>query len=54
MRNMPPPQLLWYKEILNYLISQQTPSVKPSQYKPSTVLAVCGMLKDQRQIWGRG
>ena len=47
MRNLPPPQLLWY------LISKQIPCVKSSQYRPSTVLAVCAVLKDQGQIWAR-
>lgn len=37
---MPPPQPLWYKEILNSLVK--------SSHRPGTVLAVNRVLEDQR------
>lgn len=47
---MPSPQPIWYKEILNYLVSKQTFSVKSSPYTPGTVLAVCGVSKIKDRV----
>lgn len=48
---MSPPPPLWHKEILNYLVSKQTPSVKSSRYTPRTV---CGESRIKDRIGERG